>query len=79
MITPHAKRPRMQVQRPADQPAEKAPRLLLTRKEAAAALAISERTLFTITRRDKIPVVHVGQSVRYHPADLEQWIREHTT
>lgn len=54
-------------------------RPLLTRKEAAEWLRISERTLFTITRRDGIPVVQIGAKVLYNADDLDRWIREHTT
>jgi excisionase family DNA binding protein len=49
-------------------------RLLLTIREAAAALAISERTLWTLTDTGAVPCVRVGRSVRYAPADLENYI-----
>ncbi len=55
-----------------------APTLLLTAREAAQALRISEKTLWSLTQpRGPIPVVRVGQrSVRYSVAALEQWIAE---
>jgi excisionase family DNA binding protein len=49
-------------------------RLLLTPREAAAALAISERTLWTLTDTGAVPCVRVGRAVRYAPADLENYI-----
>jgi excisionase family DNA binding protein len=51
-----------------------AARLLLTAAEAALALAISERTLWQLTRDKEIPVVRLGRSVRYDPADLKRFI-----
>jgi excisionase family DNA binding protein len=48
--------------------------LLLKPREAARALAISERTLWELTKRGKIPHVRIGRAVRYAPADLEAWI-----
>lgn len=52
-------------------------RMLLTARETAAALCISERTLWGLTARGEIPSVRIGRSVRYHVADLQQWIEEH--
>lgn len=54
------------------------PRLLLTARDAARALSISERTLWALSQpRGPIPVVHVGsRSIRYAIADLEAWIAE---
>ena len=47
---------------------------LLTPKEAAAALAVSERTLWQLKTDGEIPHVSIGRSVRYDPADLREWI-----
>jgi excisionase family DNA binding protein len=51
------------------------PQLLLTAREAAAALAVSPRTLWGLTYpRGPLPAVRLGRSVRY-PADaLRAWI-----
>jgi len=49
-------------------------KLLLTAKEAARALAISERTLWSLTRNGDIPSVRFGRAVRYDPRDLDRWI-----
>jgi len=43
-------------------------------REAARFLAISERTLWSLTQRGEIPCVRIGRAVRYDPADLREWI-----
>ncbi|MCL5280495.1 MAG: helix-turn-helix domain-containing protein [Planctomycetes bacterium] len=48
--------------------------LLLTVRQAAKTLSISERTLFTLTQDGDIPAVRFGRSVRYDPVDLRAWI-----
>jgi excisionase family DNA binding protein len=50
-------------------------RLLLTADEAAFALAISPRTLWTLTNAGQIPCVRLGRCVRYAPDALQEWIR----
>ena len=50
------------------------PPLLLTPSEAWTTLRVCERTLRTLTRQRQIPVVQIGRSVRYDPADLRAWI-----
>jgi excisionase family DNA binding protein len=49
-------------------------KLLLTAREAAAALSISERTLWTLTKCGAIAHVRAGRRVLYSPADLAAWI-----
>jgi excisionase family DNA binding protein len=48
--------------------------LLITARDAAKALSISERCLWQLTKDGAIPCVRVGRLVRYDPNDLEQWI-----
>ena len=50
--------------------------LLLTPRQAAQALQISERKLWSIKASGEIPHVLLGRSVRYPLADLQQWIDE---
>ena len=50
-------------------------RLLLTPPEAAAALRISARLLWSKTKLGEIPCVRIGKAVRYSPAALQQWIQ----
>ena len=44
--------------------------LLLTPRDAAHALSISERALWQRTANGEIPRVRIGRSVRYRPAAL---------
>lgn len=52
------------------------PTLLLNPRDTAKALAISEKTLWSLTEpRGPIPAIRVGErSLRYSVAALEQWI-----
>jgi excisionase family DNA binding protein len=49
-------------------------RLLLTAREVAAALAISERTLWTLTNTGAIRSIKIGRAVRYVLLDLQDYI-----
>ena len=51
-------------------------RLLMTRAEAARALAVCRQTLAKMTARGQLPCVRIGRAVRYSPADLAEWIDE---
>ncbi|HWB14490.1 MAG TPA: helix-turn-helix domain-containing protein [Pirellulales bacterium] len=51
-----------------------AQRLLLKPDEAAAALAVSPRCLWGLTKAGEIPAVRIGRAVRYDVADLRAWI-----
>ena len=53
--------------------------LLLTPRQAAQALQISERKLWGMKASGEIPHVLLGRSVRYPVADLQQWIEERKT
>jgi excisionase family DNA binding protein len=49
--------------------------LLLTVRQAAKVLAISEKNLWLLTKAGDIPAVRFGKrNVRYDPADLRRWI-----
>jgi excisionase family DNA binding protein len=51
--------------------------LLLTPPEAARALAISQRTLWGLTKAGEIRCVRInGWTVRYYPQDLKAWIEK---
>jgi predicted DNA-binding transcriptional regulator AlpA len=54
------------------------PTLLLTARDAAKSLAISEKNLWSLTTpRGPIPAIRVGErSVRYSVAALQRWIDE---
>jgi excisionase family DNA binding protein len=53
---------------------------LLTRKEAAAYLRVSVRTLavWACVKRYNLPYVKVGRSAKYRIADLEEFVRQRT-
>jgi excisionase family DNA binding protein len=48
--------------------------LLYTPAEAAKALAISERSLWSLTACRELPCIRIGRSVRYARDDLVAWI-----
>jgi excisionase family DNA binding protein len=48
--------------------------LLVNARDAARLLAISERTLWSLTAAGDIPVIRIGRAVRYDPRDLQAWI-----
>jgi excisionase family DNA binding protein len=50
-----------------------AEKLLVTCREAALLLSISERTLWSLTRRGEIPSRRIGRAVRYAVADLRAY------
>ena len=54
-------------------------RLLLKPDEAAAALAISPRTLWGLTSNGELPCLRIGRAVRYDPRDLTCWIDRRKT
>jgi excisionase family DNA binding protein len=47
---------------------------LLTVKEAAHRLALSERSLWSLTNRGEIRCVRIGRAVRYDHVDLSEFI-----
>jgi hypothetical protein len=54
--------------------------LLVTPPIAAKMLAISERSLWSLTApRGPIPALKLGASVRYDVDDLKTWIKENKT
>lgn len=48
---------------------------LLTAREAARALRISERTLWDLTMREEVAVLRIGRGVLNDAADLTRWIQ----
>jgi excisionase family DNA binding protein len=47
---------------------------LLSASDAAKYLAISERTLFELTKTQKLSAVRIGRAVRYDKSDLDTFI-----
>jgi excisionase family DNA binding protein len=50
-------------------------RLALGVEEAAKALGISSRTLWTLTKKGKVPCRRVGRRVLYPVELLREWLR----
>jgi excisionase family DNA binding protein len=48
--------------------------LLLKPREAAKALSICEKTLWSLTDRGELSAVRIGRSVRYSVSDLQAFI-----
>jgi len=51
-----------------------APKHLLTRIEAAAALSLSVRMVDSLVRSGDLPVVRIGRSVRFRSSALDYFI-----
>lgn len=49
--------------------------LALRPREAAAALGISERLLWTMTKAGEVPHVRFGRAIVYPVAKLEEWLQ----
>lgn len=47
---------------------------LLTYRQAAQVLGVTDRTLRTLVREGRLPAVRFGRSVRIDPADLRRFI-----
>jgi excisionase family DNA binding protein len=50
------------------------PPLLLSIKDTAAALGISERTVWTLVNEGQLPHLRVGRRLLFSRAALEEWI-----
>jgi excisionase family DNA binding protein len=59
---------------PTVQAAGAPPALLVESREAARLLAVSPRTLWSLTARGDLPCVRIGRAVRYSLADLESFV-----
>lgn len=52
---------------------EKLRPILLRPKQAAAALGMSARALFSATKRGEIPCIRIGKLLRYSAEALKRW------
>ena len=48
---------------------------LLTVKELAEMLAISNKTIYNYVARNKIPYFKIESNVRFKPSDIANWLR----
>lgn len=49
---------------------------LYTAEETGKLLGVSTRTLYTLSARGELPCIKVGRSVRYHPDDIDAYIKK---
>ncbi|GHT43620.1 hypothetical protein FACS189443_7230 [Planctomycetales bacterium] len=54
------------------------PRILLSVKDGAAMLSISQRTLWELSKRGEIAVCRIGTRVLFPVKELERFIAEHS-
>ena len=52
---------------------------LLTSRQTALYLSISERKLWSLTNENRIPCIRIGRAVRYSVTDLNSWIESQRT
>ncbi len=52
---------------------------LLTPRQTASYLNISERKLWNLTNDGSIPCIRIGRAVRYSVSDLDSWIDSQRT
>ncbi len=52
------------------------PEEILTIREVASYLKVTERTLYRLVQDGKLPAFKVGNSWRFRREDLERWISE---
>lgn len=52
------------------------PPRLLTYKQAAALLQVTDRTVYNLVRRDQLRAVRFGHTVRIDTRDLEDFIQQ---
>ena len=54
------------------------PPAILTRREAARFLSVSERQVWNLQNDGRLPHVRIGRSVRFRVSDLEAFIEART-
>ena len=52
---------------------------LLKANEVAVLLGISRSAVFNLWRRNELPAVRIGKSVRCRPSDLEAYVANNST
>ena len=65
-------KPLVTIPRSAKASLAKLPRILLKPDEAAAAMGLSPRALFSLTRKGAVPCIRLGKLVRYSPSALRR-------
>ena len=52
------------------------PDSLLSYRQAAALLGVSERTIWSVAQAGEIPTIRIGRCVRFRRAAVIDWIRQ---
>ena len=52
---------------------------MLTAREVARVLSISEKTVYSYVSRNLIPHYKIEANVRFRPRDLAHWLRRHAS
>ena len=52
---------------------------VMTLKEVAEYLKVTEKTIYRLTSSRKIPAFKVGVTWRFLRAEIDQWIRQHSS
>ena len=52
---------------------------ILTIREVAAYLKVTERTIYRLAAEKKIPAFKVGGTWRFPRSEIDQWIRQQTS
>lgn len=61
---------------PSKEPKAPEEELLLSTREAAKRLSISERTLFALTKSGQLPCVRLGMAKRYSVESIKNWVQK---
>jgi excisionase family DNA binding protein len=48
--------------------------MLMTTRDLARSLRMSERAIFTLRKESGLPSVRLGKSVRFRPSDVQEWL-----
>jgi excisionase family DNA binding protein len=59
-------------------PAPTVARLLMSEREAAQAMGVTARTMYSLRHTAALPHVRIGARILYRPGDLAAWIEQRT-
>ncbi len=57
-----------------DAPPDGVPKLALTLRQAAMAIGLSERTLWSLANSKQVPCVHIGRRLLFPVHELQEWL-----
>jgi excisionase family DNA binding protein len=59
-------------------PSQKLPKRLMTIQEVTELTGLSVSTLYKMVSQHRVPFVKLGGALRFHPVELEEWIKLHS-